>query len=236
MKKGIVVYILVGMFIFGLAAYGFAETVEETLKKTFPNFRFDSINPTDIKGLYEVVLGGEIAYFAPEAGYLILFGQIIGKDGINVTENRKIGMFLTKAKNLSLEKAVKIGNGKTAVIEFTDPDCPYCRKASSFFSQRNDVTRYVFFLPLPFHKDAENKVKYIFCSEDKTKAYEEAMSGRLDNQKYEVCKRQDVDDLLKFHKETVARMGINSTPFFIINNKTISGADILKIEEALKEK
>jgi thiol:disulfide interchange protein DsbC len=51
-----------------------------------------------------------------------------------------------------------------------------------------------------------------------------------------VCKRQDVDDLLKFHKETVARMGINSTPFFIINNKAISGADIPKIEEALKEK
>jgi thiol:disulfide interchange protein DsbC len=236
MKKGIVVYILVGIFVFGLAVYGFAETVEETLKKTFPNFRFDSVNPTDIKGIYEVVLGGEIAYFAPEAGYLILFGQIIGKDGINVTENRKRGMVLTKAKNLPLEKAIKMGNGKTIVIEFTDPDCPYCRQASSFFSQRNDVTRYVFFLPLPFHKDAENKVKHIFCSEDKAKAYEDAMSGRLDNQKSEVCKRQDVDDLLKFHKETAARMGINSTPFFIINNKAISGADIPKIEEAHKEK
>ena len=118
MKKGIVVYILVGIFVFGLAVYGFAETVEETLKKTFPNFRFDSVNPTDIKGIYEVVLGTEIAYFAPEAGYLI-FGQIIGKDSINVTENRKKGLVLAKAKNL--EKVKQALEGKTIVKEVYVP-------------------------------------------------------------------------------------------------------------------
>ncbi len=38
----------------------------------------------------------------------------------------------------------------------------------------------MFFLPLPMHKDAENKVKYIFCANDTSKAYEEAMQGKLD--------------------------------------------------------
>jgi len=52
------------------------------------------------------------------------------------------------AKTLPLEKAVKIGDGKKVVIEITDPDCPFCRTASEYFSKKTDVIRYVFFAPL----------------------------------------------------------------------------------------
>ena len=31
-------------------------------------------------------------------------------------------------ETLNLDKALKIGTGKTTIIEFTDPDCPYCRQ------------------------------------------------------------------------------------------------------------
>jgi thiol:disulfide interchange protein DsbC len=119
-------------------------------------------------------------------------------------------------------------------VEFTDPDCPYCRKASEFLEQKKDATRYIFFLPLPMHPDAENKVKYIFCAEDKAKAYEDAMKGKLDNQKYEKCDKPEAVELLKFHKDLAGKMGINGTPFFIINGKkAITGANTPEIEAAL---
>jgi thiol:disulfide interchange protein DsbC len=86
------------------------------------------------------------------------------------------------------------------------------------------------------HKDAENKIKYIFCSNDKAKAYEEAMQGKLDNQKYEVCKKPEIDELVKIHKEASKKMGINSTPFFIVNGKSISGANTSEIDKALQQK
>jgi len=212
-----------------------SETMEENFKKLFPNIPVESIMPTEIKGVYEVVSQNQIGYFAPEPGYLIL-GEIIDRNGTNITVKRRNENIASKSKDLPLDKALKIGNGKNIILEFTDPDCPYCRKASSFLSQKTDVTRYVFFLPLPMHKDAENKVKYIFCSNDKAKAYEEAMQGKLDSQKYEICKKPEIDDLVRIHKDASKKMGINSTPFFIVNGKSISGANTPEIDKALQQK
>jgi thiol:disulfide interchange protein DsbC len=212
-----------------------SETMEENFKKLFPNIPVESIMPTEIKGVYEVVSQNQIGYFAPEPGYLIL-GEIIDRNGTNITVKRRNENIASKSKDLPLDKALKIGNGKNIILEFTDPDCPYCRKASSFLSQKTDVSRYVFFLPLPMHKDAENKVKYIFCSNDKAKAYEEAMQGKLDSQKYEICKKPEIDDLVRIHKDASKKMGINSTPFFIVNGKSISGANTPEIDKALQQK
>src|SRR5574340_1146888 len=50
-----------------------------------------------------------------------------------------------KGVALPLDKAIKIGDGGTTVIEITDPDCPFCRRASAYLSAKNDITRYVFF-------------------------------------------------------------------------------------------
>jgi thiol:disulfide interchange protein DsbC len=43
------------------------------------------------------------------------------------------GTMALSAETLDLDKALRIGTGKTTVIEFTDPDCPYCRKAYQYF-------------------------------------------------------------------------------------------------------
>jgi len=228
-------FLLTGSMLCTIAA---AETPEESFKKMFPRFQFDSIRESEIKGVYEVIRGTDIGLFAPEPGYFIIGDfQMINREGKNVAELRKNEIILSKIKSLPLDKALKVGSGKNTVIEITDPDCPYCRRAANFLEKRSDVTQYIFFLPLPYHKDAVNKIKYIFCSQDKEKAYSEAMQGKLDGRKYEVCKKQDVEDLLGIHRTVVAKLGIQSTPFFIINNSQIVvGADIPKLEEALKGK
>jgi thiol:disulfide interchange protein DsbC len=212
-----------------------AETVEQTLTKEFPGADFDAIKPTDIKGMYEVIKGSEIIYYVPDPGYLFV-GDIFDKEGRNVTEGRKGELFAESAKNLPFDKAVKVGSGKNTIVEFTDPDCSHCRTASSFLGQRKDVTRYIFFFPLPMHQDAENKIKYIFCAADRVKAYENAMQGKLDDQKYEKCSKPEAAELLELHKQIGQKMRISGTPFFIINGKkSVVGANIPEIEEALKQ-
>ncbi|OPY65154.1 MAG: putative thiol:disulfide interchange protein DsbC precursor [Syntrophorhabdus sp. PtaU1.Bin050] len=235
MKKEIIAFCLVCLMVMGVWSIVSAESVEETFKKMFPQIQVEGITQTGIKGVYEVVSHNQIGYFAPEPGYLLL-GEIIDKNGVNITANRRNEVIASKTKSLPLDKALKIGEGKNTIIEFTDPDCPYCRKASALLRQKTDVTRYVFFFPLPMHADAENKVRYIFCSSDRVKAYEEAMQGKLDDQKYDTCRKQEAKDLLKIHKEAGEKIGINSTPFFIVNNKPISGANMPQINEALKQK
>jgi len=225
------------------AGTAIAETdIEKTFKADFSDITIDSIKESPVKGIYEVISGRNIYYYAP--GESILFiGQIIDKTKKNLTGERMQEVMAKfneemakKANDLPLEKAVKTGNGKHIVIEFTDPDCPYCRKADKFFESRTDMTRYTFFTPLPMHKDAENKVRYILCQKDRSKALDEVMKGKLDNQKYETCKNTEVDDLIKVHKSEGLKIGVSGTPLFVIDGKVVNGADIPKIENILKEK
>jgi thiol:disulfide interchange protein DsbC len=221
----------------------FAVTPEESLKKNFPNIPpIDNITPSKIPGLYEVISGGRVFYYAPEAE-CIVDGQIIMKGGRNLTvekyqeiEQKHLAAMALKIKDLPLDKAVKIGKGKNRVIEITDPDCPYCRKAAEFFAGRKDVTKYVFLYPLDMHQQAEPKIRYILCAKDKAKAYEQAMTGKLDDMKFKVCKDAHVDTLLKAHKEVASQLGVTGTPFFIINGQPVVGADVPLIEKLLGSK
>ena len=212
-----------------------AATPEETFRMNYPNIRLDSITPTAVTGLYEIVSEGRIAYYAPGPEYLIT-GSLITREGKNLTEERAVEIMARNLKETPLEKALKIGVGPHTVIEITDPDCSYCRKASTFLSARNDVTRHVFFFPLSIHPNAEAKIRYIFCAADRALAYEEAMAGKLDDMKFKPCEDAAVTALVQAHKEIGARIGVTGTPLFLIDGQVIGGADIPQMEKILGSK
>jgi thiol:disulfide interchange protein DsbC len=212
-----------------------AATPEESFRKSFPNFRADSIRPAGVNGLYEVVFGSRILYYAPGPEYLI-YGPMMTKEGKNLTEARAMEILERGLKGVPLEKAIRIGSGPHKVIEITDPDCPYCRRASAFLSRRNDLTRDIFFFPLAIHPNAEAKVRQIFCAEDRAKVYEEAMTGKLDDMKFKPCQTAAVEELLKAHREIGNRIGVTGTPLFLIDGQVVFGADIPRIENLLGSK
>lgn len=212
-----------------------AATPEESFRKNFPHIRLDGITPTAVNGLYEIVSDGRVAYYAPGPEYLIT-GSLFTKEGRNLTEERAGEIMEQKLKAAPLEKALKIGSGPHTVIEITDPDCSYCRKASAFLSARSDVTRHVFFFPLSIHPNAEAKIRYIFCAADRARAYEEAMAGKLDDMKFKPCEDAAVAELIKTHKEIGTRIGVTGTPLFLIDGKIVRGADIPEMEKILNRK
>jgi len=129
---------------------------------------------------------------------------------------------------------LKIGNGPNTVIEFTDPDCTYCRRVDKYLNSRSDVTRYVFLFPLPMHPNASKKAAYILSAQDNAAAFREVFSGQLDNASFlpsnPVSKKQ-VDDLL-----VIARtVGVRGTPNLWVNGTFVGGADIAQIESLLKD-
>lgn len=137
------------------------------------------------------------------------------------------------ATTLDFGKSITIGNGPKEVVEFTDPDCPYCRKASKYFDGRSDVTRHVFFYPLPRHPKAKEKVQYILSQMDRATAYREVMSGKMDSVlKFEGITAKGIK-LQEEQVETARRQKVDSTPTFLINGRIIVGFDQKKIEEAL---
>lgn len=136
------------------------------------------------------------------------------------------------AADLDFSKGVTIGSGAKTVVEFTDPDCPFCRKASKYFDARSDVTRHVFFYPLPRHTRAKEKVGFILSMPDKAKAYHDVMSGKMDASPPLAATREGIK-LQEEQLEIAKKHKVSSTPTFMINGRIIVGFDQKLIEEAL---
>lgn len=135
--------------------------------------------------------------------------------------------------SLDLDKAVKIGTGKIVVIEFTDPDCPFCKKAAEYFRNRQDVTLYIFFYPLPMHPLAKPKVQYILSAPDRAKAYEEVVFGKFDLKKLETMSPEGAK-LQEEHMAICTANKIDATPTFMIYGRVIEGFNQKKLDELLK--
>lgn len=136
---------------------------------------------------------------------------------------------------LDLDKALKIGQGKTMVIEFTDPDCSFCKQAEAYFQGKgNQVTRYIFFLPLSIHPGAKEKIQYILSAKDKERAYLEVMSGRFDKSKAAQATTPEGIKLQKEHQEAAQANRITSTPTFMIYGRIVQGFDVQQLEPLLK--
>lgn len=211
-----------------------SSSVESKFKQTFPDRSYESISPTSIKGLYEVYTGNQLYYYSPDANVLV-YGQIVSKDGVSLTRESYLKKMAPKMAKIPLDSAAfKIGSGKNVIIEILDPDCYYCRQSYQFFSRRNDVTMYIFFYPLS--QSSEKKIRHILCSPDRLKAYEETMSGKFDNNaQLNLCSDAKVEEIIKAHKKMAAQIGIRSTPFFYLKGQVMEGFDPAQFEKLLKD-
>jgi len=206
---------------------------KDNLLKSFPNLRVDSVSESPIKGLFQVVAGNQVFYFSPD-GYL-MFGELWSKDGKNLTAEMRNKVLAEKVKNIPLDKALKIGSGPRQVIEFTDPDCPFCRKVDELLSKRTDLTRYVFFYPLrKIHPDAEKKARYILSHKEKENAFHEVFSGSMDGKP--VPQDENQGRQLEEMEKVAQSIGVQGTPAIWIDGVPVNGADLPRISALLDGK
>jgi thiol:disulfide interchange protein DsbC len=136
------------------------------------------------------------------------------------------------AESIDFDKALKIGSGKITVIEFTDPDCPYCRKAYQYFLTRSDVTLYIFFNPLSSHHNARKKAQYILSSDDRERAYAEVMAGLFDSVSPSGITEKG-KKLLEEQTAIANKLGINEVPIFMIFGRIVKGFDQKILDQLL---
>ncbi len=212
---------------------GQLKSVATSLKMSFPQIPLDQVNSTPVAGIYEIVTQkGEILYYAPASGH-ILVGELWSSQGQNLTRESKGRMMTEKLALFPLDKAIKIGDGPNQVVEVSDPDCPFCRDGSAFFSAREDVTRYIFLYPLDrLHPQAEAKSRFILSAEDQQTAYEDVFSGEYDDQP---LPEFEDNGLLETHRQIARQVGINSTPRYWINGQYVSGTKLKEFEKLLDQ-
>jgi thiol:disulfide interchange protein DsbC len=137
-----------------------------------------------------------------------------------------------KWDSLPLHNAIKVvkGDGSRKLAVFSDPDCPYCKKAEVELNKLDNITVYNFAYPLPMHPDAGRKAILVWCSKDRAKAWQDLMlkgivpTGKAD------CKNPIEDNLALGEK-----LRIDGTPAMIFpNGKRIPGyVDATRLEAML---
>jgi len=222
--------ILLGLATSALAAPQSLADVRNRLLEDFPRLPAGDVTITPVEGMYAVTSGLDIIYYFPASGHLVN-GNLYTKTGENLTQKAVDDLLTTVVAGLPLDKAVKIGNGPIQVIEVTDPDCPYCRQASTFFDDKDAmVTRYVFFMPLPMHPNAPAKAAWILSAKDGAAAYHEIMSGKYD--KTPLPAYTDNGRLAE-HQAVAQKLGVRGTPQFFLKGQHVGGADIPALSKIL---
>ncbi|MES2073154.1 MAG: DsbC family protein [Pseudomonadota bacterium] len=170
-----------------IAASALAETAQEAqIKKLIEprmgvNIKVDSVTKTPYGGLFEVRTNGDIFYTDEKAEYLIVGKVIDTKTYKDLTRERVDEIAAINFSELPLDAAIKSvkGNGKRVIAVFEDPNCPYCKNLHRTLQGIDNVTVYSFLLNI-LSEDSAVKSKNIWCSADRSRAWEDwILNGKI---------------------------------------------------------
>ncbi|MFA7584720.1 MAG: DsbC family protein [Novosphingobium sp.] len=214
-----------------------AQAAQRQLRQTFTNLTFEDFGPAPIKGaIYQAFAGGRVIYYAPASGHIV-FGTVYDRNGLNLTALAQEASARKRFKLIDPNKALAIGPIEApTVIEFTDPDCPYCRALDRFWAAKaaegKPVRRLIYFVS-KIHPQSAAKAEHILCSKEQAAAFHAIYAG-ADPQMLLTCeegKARVVEDAA-----LVEAMGIGGTPTLIAGGKLISGFRQAELEAFLEGK
>ena len=124
-------------------------SVIAAIKTAYPNTAFDQINATPIEGIYEVVMGKNIAY-TDRTGQYFLFGNLFDmRTQTDLTQPKRLSLNKIDVKKLPLADAIKSvkGKGERKLVVFADPNCGYCKRferdLQKVDSKRSTTSRFI---------------------------------------------------------------------------------------------
>jgi thiol:disulfide interchange protein DsbC len=150
--------------------------IKRTLEGRLGGVKVDAVVKTPYLGLYEVRLDSEIIYTDEKMNYIFSGNIIDAKNMQNLTEKRLRDLSGIKWDTLPLDTAVKTvrGSGKRVLAVFSDPNCPYCKRFEKDLAKIDNITIYTFLYPI-LSQDSSDKSKGVWCSADKSKAWNDLM-------------------------------------------------------------
>jgi thiol:disulfide interchange protein DsbC len=149
-----------------------------------PDAQVEGIARAGFLGLYEVRIttqeGVRILYTDDQAQHFVVGNVFDVKTEENLTETRMRKLNAIRFEDLPLAQAFKIvrGKGTRQLAYFSDPRCPYCKKFDQALMQVDNVTVYVFMIPI-IAADSPELSRQIWCSPDRAKAWLDLMLNNV---------------------------------------------------------
>jgi thiol:disulfide interchange protein DsbC len=208
-----------GLALLGGMAQADTKAVEDALKQALPTIKPDAINPSPIKGIYEVVVGARLFYVSEDGRYLMQGSMVDLKSREDLTEKKLSEARLGALQKLGTEQMIvfKPKILKHVAYVFTDIDCGYCRKLHSEIDQylREGIEiRYLFFPRAGKDSDSYHKAVTVWCAKDRNAALTKAKNG-------ENLARKHCDNPIDEHMALATAMGTNGTPMIVTEKGAI---------------
>ena len=175
----------------------------------------DSVTPSAIPGLFEVVLGGQVLYVSGD-GRFVVQGDILDLEArANVTENRRgelRGQVIEAVSEKDMVVFAPEGPVKYTVTVFTDIDCGYCRKMHSQMAAYNKEgikIRYLMFPREGLGSESFNKAISVWCADNRQEAMTKAKRG-------EAVENKACDNPVQAQYELGQKIGVRGTPSMVL--------------------
>ncbi|BBL70743.1 DsbC family protein [Methylogaea oryzae] len=189
------------------------KAIADALEKVFPGTKPESITPSEIPGLYEVVVGPTVFYMSGDGRYLIQ-GKMIDVEGhADVSEPKQAAARVAALAKIGESNMIVFAakQPKYVVSIFTDIDCGYCRKLHSEIEQylaEGITVRYLFFPRAGRDSDSYRKAVSVWCAKDRNAALTRAKRD-------EKVESKECDNPVDEHMSLGIAMGANGTPMIV---------------------
>lgn len=196
-----------------------AAAVKKTLSDLLPGKSPDSIRPSPVPGLFEVIYGPQVIYVS-EDGRFVMDGDMVDlKKGRNLTEQLRAEARRKLINSLDPDTMIVFAprHVKHVVTVFTDVDCPYCRKLHSHMAEYNHYgieIRYLAFPRSGVNTPSYFKAVSVWCAADRRAAITRAKRGVPMPVRH--CSNPVKDDL-----NLAATLGVTGTPTMILEDGTM---------------
>ncbi|OGT90407.1 MAG: disulfide bond formation protein DsbC [Gammaproteobacteria bacterium RIFOXYA12_FULL_61_12] len=186
----------------------------ERLQQMMPGVKPDSVSPSAIPGLSEVVIGPRVVYMTNDGRYLLQASIIDLDNEKNITEPRRQKAVSDAVDKVGEENMVVFGDKKAAhtVTVFTDIDCGYCRKLHKEMESYNKEgirIRYLFYPRSGMHSPSYVKAVSVWCAPDRNKAMTTAKAdGKVEP--------KDCTNPVADHMRLGEMIGVQGTPAMVL--------------------
>jgi thiol:disulfide interchange protein DsbC len=144
----------------------------DRLRAQHPGTRIDTVAASPVAGLYEVVMGRNVAY-VDESGRYFLFGHVWDmSQRRDLTADLKATLDRVDPTGLPLELALRhvSGKGTRTLYVFADPTCGFCKQLEAALAAVPDITVHTFVVPV-LGPQAKRIATAIACAPDPAAAW-----------------------------------------------------------------
>jgi thiol:disulfide interchange protein DsbC len=208
--------------VLALASFGVSSEpadLKKILEKSLPGLEIDAVNPSEMPGLYEVVVGPRLLYVSADGRYMIQGDLIDLQEKKNLTEPKLAKARAATIAKVGLDKMVvfKPEKPKYSVSVFTDIDCGYCRKLHSEIDQymaEGIEIHYLFYPRAGKDSESYDKAVSVWCAKDRNQALTDAKKGKE-------IEAKKCDNPVLDHMALGSDLGMRGTPLIVTEKGTM---------------